>query len=396
MPSSRACHDRSHLSSGRGSTMPKGKRNGRGKARVVPYIRGFKPPSPGKCVSAISHPPLSLSSLPSHLKPNETSFSKLAKPTSVDDWLAQYNEPGQNYAKFLRENPWLSTRKWRGLTCEFNSTGKTITERYKGTSIYLVPLGDLQSDTNLAPKFTDLIEYVELFYNLPVKSIDNVTLNADKPNDIYLTHIDPSTKHSLCGNNHYHLDSRYDSKTQHRQLRVRSILTALRQFVPKDALFVIALTMEDLYEDNPDLFVAGMAAGNHRVGVFSFSRYDPTCTFSPEHWYDIKRKETTGKKREENKRIVLQRSCKLLVHELAHLLGVDHCIWYNCCMNGSGHLMEDFRQSMFLCPVDLNKLQTLCGFDVIERYQKMAKYFMKHGLEEEQQWVEKRLSEINS
>lgn len=40
----------------------------------------------------------------------------------------------------------------------------------------------------------------------------------------------------------------------------------------------------------------------------------------------------------------LQRSCKLLVHEIAHLLGVDHCIWFSCCMNGSGHLSEDFGE----------------------------------------------------
>ncbi len=372
--------------------MPKGRR--KATTRFVPYKKGFKPPTPAKCVLAISHPRLSLTNLPSYLKPSNTSFSKLPKPTSVDDWLAQYNEPGQTYATFLRENPWLSSRKLRGLACEFDSTGRTITNRYKGASIYLVPLGDLQSDNSIAPKFTDLIEYVEIFYKLPVKVIDNVTLNKDTTNnEVYMTQS--STKRTLPDTKQYNLDSRYHSKTHHRQLRVRSILSALRQFIPKDALFVIALTMEDLYEDNPDLFVAGMAAGNHRVGVFSFSRYDPTCKFSPEHWYDIKRAKTTSKKKEENKRVVLQRSCKLLVHELAHLLGVGHCIWYNCCMNGSGHLAEDFKQSMFLCPVDLNKLQTMCGFDVVNRYKKMAEYFMKHGLEEEKQWIENRLSEIN-
>ncbi len=38
--------------------------------------------------------------------------------------------------------------------------------------------------------------------------------------------------------------------------------------------------------------------------------------------------------------LVLQRSAKLLVHEVGHLLGLDHCIHFACLMNGSGHLAE--------------------------------------------------------
>ncbi|KAJ7369385.1 metallopeptidase [Desmophyllum pertusum] len=72
-----------------------------------------------------------------------------------------------------------------------------------------------------------------------------------------------------------------------------------------------------------------------------------------------------------------QRSCKLLVHEIAHLFGVNHCIWFSCCMNGSGHLSEDFAQPIYLCPVDLHKLQHLCGFDVVDRYRKLLEFFQE-------------------
>ena len=40
---------------------------------------------------------------------------------------------------------------------------------------------------------------------------------------------------------------------------------------------------------------------------------------------------------------MLRRATKLLVHELAHVYGVDHCIYYACVMNGTGHLVEDFQ-----------------------------------------------------
>lgn len=184
------------------------------------------------------------------------------------------------------------------------------------------------------------------------------------------------------------LEARFHATSGNYQLQGGSVLTMIKQTMPDDAICLMVLTMSDIYDTPPDLFVAGLAAGNHRVGVFSLRRYNPTLTFSKEHWYQITE---TNAGIGQIERTVLQRSCKLLVHEVAHLLGVDHCIWYSCCMNGSGHLAEDFRQSMHLCPVDLRKLQHLCGFDVVKRYQRLAGFFRTHKLAEEEKWVRRRL-----
>eukprot|EP00698_Gefionella_okellyi_P003052 TRINITY_DN12872_c0_g1_i1.p3 TRINITY_DN12872_c0_g1~~TRINITY_DN12872_c0_g1_i1.p3 ORF type:complete len:122 (+),score=33.82 TRINITY_DN12872_c0_g1_i1:808-1173(+) len=74
-----------------------------------------------------------------------------------------------------------------------------------------------------------------------------------------------------------------------------------------------------------------------------------------------------------------------------HLLGFDHCIYYACVMNGSGHLAEDFSQPMHLCPVDLRKLQTLTGFDVLTRYRDLMKLYSEMNVPEEVEWTKKRL-----
>ena len=29
-----------------------------------------------------------------------------------------------------------------------------------------------------------------------------------------------------------------------------------------------------------------------------------------------------------------------MTHELCHMFGIKHCVFYNCCMNGSNHLEE--------------------------------------------------------
>ncbi len=56
-------------------------------------------------------------------------------------------------------------------------------------------------------------------------------------------------------------------------------------------------------------------------------------------------------------------------------------------MNGSGHLEEDFRQSMFLCPVCLKKLLFVFDFEPVKRYKAMATFFEKHKLSSEIKWL---------
>ena len=149
----------------------------------------------------------------------------------------------------------------------------------------------------------------------------------------------------------------------------------------------------DLYEAKPDLFVAGLASGRERVALFSFARYDPCLTFSQEFWHVLSTNKRLEKKlsRDERKKIVMGRSCKLLVHEIGHLMGLDHCIHYQCCMNGSGHLEEDFAQPMFLCPICLRKLCKLTNCDVKKRYEDMGKFFDTLDMTEEKSWIGQRL-----
>ena len=64
-------------------------------------------------------------------------------------------------------------------------------------------------------------------------------------------------------------------------------------------------------------------------------------------------------------------------------------------MNGSGHLEEDFSQPMYLCPVDLRKLQTLVGFDVVKRYQELENFCQTHGFKEEAVWYKRRVENIS-
>ena len=385
--------------------MPKTKSARRSKEEVapVPYARGFKPPTVKQSEDAImtkrktSTPAV----LPTHLQPTGGHFGAIRPPLCQDDWLAQYNEEGQDYSQFIHECPWMSSRKWKiGGGQRFNSKGLNIKEKYPDGKIYLLQLGDFDKEERIYPSFQELLKYVEIFYDLPVNEMKGVELQKD--GDDYKIVISPTTvsnetrKRRSSRTIRHTLQYRYNSKTRHLQFDISSILSSLRPHLPDDALFLIALTMHDLFSDPSDLFVAGMAAGTHRVGVFSFSRYDPFLSFSPENWYEISYHDDDDerKSKEGKRRVILERSCKLLVHEIGHLLGLDHCIWYECIMNGSGHLEEDFRQPMFLCPVDLHKLESLCGFDVIRRYERLSEFFKRHKMRKEEKWVGGRLEFI--
>src|SRR5262245_49528825 len=96
------------------------------------------------------------------------------------------------------------------------------------------------------------------------------------------------------------------------QILTTSVLTLLRAGVPADAHCLIAVTMTDLYPTESWNYVFGQALRGERTGVFSFARADPGF-FGETRPDDVAT-------------LILQRSAKTLVHEIAHTFGLQHCI----------------------------------------------------------------------
>lgn len=78
----------------------------------------------------------------------------------------------------------------------------------------------------------------------------------------------------------------------------------------------------------------------------------------------------------------------------AHMFSLEHCIFFQCIMNGSNHLEESDSRAFALCPVCLRKLQSSIGLDVAARYRGVSSFSRKRGLHFEAQWVENRLKWI--
>ncbi len=116
-----------------------------------------------------------------------TDFGPIPRPTSVDDWLAQYRETGQDYTKFVRQNPWVMGRRRRVTYAgrDFDPSGKTMGARYPEGKMYLAEIGDFRSDAGLAPDFDELVRFAETYLRVPVKKFASFDV-FEEAGEVYL------------------------------------------------------------------------------------------------------------------------------------------------------------------------------------------------------------------
>ena len=130
------------------------------------------------------------------------------------------------------------------------------------------------------------------------------------------------------------------------------------------------LSMVDIYPGDGWNFVFGQARSGG-PGRFSFARYYPGSRF-PLPWTgaDVaagaaaRALTACGAAFGERAAaaLMLRRSCKVLTHEIGHIFGMKHCIYYECLIAGCNHLTEFDKRPLFLCPIDVRKLQPRSAF----------------------------------
>ena len=293
---------------------------------------GFEPPTSGERLRAIGPTQALPESLRRALEPGDD-FEPVPRP-QPQDWLAVHPEGGQSFDDFVRSEP-------------------NHPDAIRG-KIYLLPLGPFPKDQS--PSLEMLNECARAYFAMPVETLSPIDVkNAN-------------------------LTARTNPLTGNRQLLTGDILATLKKRLPPDAFCLLGITMEDLYPEPSWNFVFGQASLRERVGVYSFARYAPA-------FY-------AGQRGSDDARILLRRSCKVLVHETAHMFGLQHCIFFKCVLNGSNHLAESDARPLHLCPVCLRKLQHSVGFAIADRYAALARFYRQVGFDDEARWVQKRLQQV--
>ena len=285
-------------------------------------------------------------------------FEPIPEP-GPHDWLANHPEPGQTFDEFVRSQP-------------NRPDGKR-------SKLYLLPLGEFADGQS--PPLERLQRFAAAFFMMDVQVL-------------------PALNIKQAG-----ITTRQNQFTGNTQLLTGDILRLLREKLPDDAYALLGITMVDLYPDPSWNFVFGQASLQHRVGVYSFARYDPrfygdedtakrSLSVAPGRDNDTgKQSLTVAPSREQ---LMLRRSCKVLAHETGHMFGIRHCICFSCLMNGSNHLDESDARPLHLCPVDLRKLHRSVGFDVVERYRRLREFCKGVGFVDEARWLADRLEYLES
>ena len=126
---------------------------------------------------------------------------------------------------------------------------------------------------------------------------------------------------------------------------------------------ILGVTMVDLYPGINFNYVFGWANFGSGTGAFSFKRYLPDFSYNRELYgeYDY-----------------IPLACHTMAHEICHMFGMHHCIYYECLMNGYNSLGEQLeRKSNTLCPVCLTKLKLNVGFDTRKRFEMLLEVAQK-------------------
>ncbi len=259
-------------------------------------------------------------------------FTPMGVPRA-GDWLAEHPEEPQTYDDYIRSSPNLPTGTRR--------------------VIYLLPIGDFPPGT---PALPALAEIVKAFFTLEVRVLPRTPVGDVKAR------------------------SRIHDGTRKRQLLAPDVLKWLVGRLPEDAYALMAVTMEDLYPEPSWNFVFGMASLRERVGVQSFARQDAAFFGDPRpaDW----------------KMLLLRRATWTLVHEISHMFGLTHCVFWECVVAGSNHQAEADRRPLHPCPVCARKLHFAVDFDPARREADLAATLRKLGIADEAAWSERRAAWI--
>lgn len=248
----------------------------------------------------------------------------------------------------------IKNESWLGHREDVPQTFEDYKKKYNSPSsekrtIYVV---SLEKKARHGVSIEGVVEYIQLFFSrrMRVRLLDTSKIkNFSK----------------MVKNVTYRMDKNGDGK----QLLVSDIFLILKKILPEDAYCLTAVTCRDLYPRAGWTFVFGKAHLYERFAVFSYRRYrhDPKTT-----------------------QFRLQRVCS---HEICHMFGMRHCIFYRCLMNGSMSLKESDQRPQVLCPVCLRKLHYCVRFSIKNRYIDLYKYYRQRGefYKKPSKWIIERL-----
>ena len=349
------------------------------------------------------------------LKKIEENMDKITKSLIYDK--SAWSKLHEN-KKLPHSNDWLYNNENDKLGQSMSDWFK-LTKRFTNNSqctIGLAPIGKFNIFYDINNKQISLMdllsELVSIFFGLDVKLLKQIpikTISEDTKSDENDIDYKQSKKRSDNIKKGI-ITTRISEANDLKQLQTGSIFDILqdKKYDNRQLFVIMGATLIDLYPNEYYNFVYGQARINQGIGVFSFARYIngfydlssvtiekklgdkkkksrwPTVSAPKLSKKALKRRERLKYLRKflngedmndakdmlqifekEEDKIDFLRACgKVLTHEIGHLFGIKHCIYWECRMNGANHQNEFNDQPFYICPICLHKLYVAREFQM--------------------------------
>lgn len=252
--------------------------------------------------------------------------------------VAYFNHIKNNDVKLAAPvyGDWLFSRNEKGQTFEQYEKSKHIVPTDDANIIYLLPIGSFNTLQKKQIKLTN--EYLEIYFQLKTKTLASIS------NDV----VPNSYRRMMDG---------------HEQLLAGYLLTdVLKKEKPLNRIALMGLSELDLYPKPEWNYVFGLASYHDKIGVSSIYRLQD------------------GELTAENFNLCLSRLLKISSHEIGHMFGLHHCIAAKCVMNGTNSLSETDKNTIRLCSVCQQKLNSCIQYDNKKRLEELEEYFKRNNL----------------
>jgi archaemetzincin len=225
--------------------------------------------------------------------------TKILEPPKPGEWIFEHKESGQTLQQYCSRYEYSADNRELGI----------------------ILMGSSHFSQGQRKLFEITLDYLAVLYQCKIKIITSIE-GEDKVNELI-----PATArrvHPSWGNKQYLAP-----------FILEWLITEKMKLNNPNCFGVMAFVTFDLYPSEHWNFVFGRGSPQNKVGVWSINRFD-----SPD----------------DNFKSCLRRTMAVASHELAHVIGLHHCIYYDCLMNGSNSGEESERRPLNLCPVCLDKL----------------------------------------
>ncbi len=235
---------------------------------------------------------------------------------------------------------WLFNNPEKGQTFEQYKNFTPLAPDAKHSIFYLQPLGSFTPKESKI--ILSLVEFLEAFYSIKVKVLENLSDEIINGETI-----------------------RFSSTGNHQILTHYVIDSVLAPRMPDSAFIYMCITNRDLYTGEKNNFVFGQATYKRRLAVSSMQRF----LDDPEK--------------------LLVRTIKTATHETGHMLGIKHCTYAICLMNGCNNIDELDRRPCHLCSECTKKIYWSLKFNLKDRYHQLKEVYQKYNMQEEVEFTKK-------